>query len=188
MSATPSVPVLDYNAQLALSQDAHQFYRIVRLNQMYYAKRLDKTKKCSQAYEVLMVVLTVLTVGSVSTLLLTDPLMETKTVLFISVLAAVGAFMKPFLPWCLNYDRYNRLYAEHTSLYYDFESLDKRMHREDCFTCSMENDLIHYKERLRNMPQDDLKPSLKTRKKLEQLVNDEIPVNTLWTPTAPATT
>ena len=161
--------------------DLYDKYRTAMLNRKYYGIRLSNFQKTNLWIEISIAIGTSSALGSWA---IWKDGYGVFAWAIIAGFSAVLAVIKPLLQLSKQIERYSKLFAGHSDVLFDFETLIDKVRRIENFTEDMEQTYERALERLRILaPQDDPKPSLKLLKYCYQEVNRQIPPEHLWMPT-----
>jgi hypothetical protein len=156
-------------------------YRNALLNRKYYGCQLDLYRKLNRTTDVILAIFTPTTAVAGWAVWKT----ETGATLWAWIAGgtAILALLKPFLDWPKDIDRYSRLHAEHTVLYYTFKQLVEDIETEEKITPDIEKRFLDARERYAQLSKDDdVKPRKRLARRCEQEVLREIPADRLWVP------
>ncbi|MBO0950882.1 hypothetical protein [Fibrella forsythiae] len=155
-------------------------YRDALNNKKYYGCRLVQFRQWSMALDLILAIGTSSAVGG--WLIWRDSVGQYVWTGLTGV-AAVIAVLKPILKLSDQIERYSKLYAGHSTVFYDLDRVIKMVREHKAFNTEMvtiRNNAIDRRKELD--PIDDPNPSKSLETKCFQEVNVQISTNMLWFP------
>ena len=154
-------------------------YRTALYNAAYYGKRLKKTKRLNFTIEA---ILALAAPGFIGTWLFLDDLFIPK---ILGLVASIVAVIKPLSSISDNLQRYTRLYTTYNEIAAELEQLVEKVRVEQDFSPETS---IRFGIQVKRMGSlaafDDPEMSPEEEEVCYKKVNEQIPADTLWLPTA----
>lgn len=174
---------LSINPQQQLRERLLQLYKTYRtalLNRKYYASRLTTFRKWNMALEIALAVGTSGTIGAWAVWSRGDGRYAWT---IIAGLAAILAILKPILALPKQIERYTKLFAGYSDLYYDLEQMADEVRVSEGLRAETGKSYQRALDRFRKLStDDDAKPDETLRWKCYRQVLTEIPAAALWLP------
>jgi hypothetical protein len=155
-------------------------YRSALLNRKYYGCQLDFYRKLNRTTDIVLAIATPGMVGGWA-------IWHTTTGQTLWAVIAGGvsllAAVKPIFNWPKEIDRYSRLHAEHSVLFYTLKQLVEDIETSRAITPQMEKRFNEVRARHAQLSKDDdVKPHKRLAIRCEKEVLQEIPADRLWVP------
>lgn len=158
----------------------YRTYRTALLNRKYYASRLTSYRRWNLTLEIALAIGTSGTIGAWA--VWKDG--NGKYVwTYVAGLAALLAVLKPLLALPKQIERYTKLFAGYSDLFYDLEQFSNEARINKTFNRDMLKSYNRALDRYRKLStDDDPTPDEKLRRRCYEEVLNEIPASSLWIP------
>lgn len=174
----------DKERLVAELRNLYDLYRRVRMNALYYGRRLDATRKFARLASI--VVAAGSATGGVSAVMaVLNKSNENLQFLWLiaSLLSAAMATAKPLLGLEKDIERYAKLFAGHTANAFVLGVIVQNVRVERDFTAQHRNEYEKAQSRHGALVKDDdARLNERLRNECHAVVNREVPPETLWMP------
>lgn len=176
---TKAVPETQQQLRERLLQ-LYRTYRTASLNRKYYACRLITYRRWNLALEIALALGTSGTIGAWAIWTVGYGKYAWAA---IAGLAAILALLKPILALPKQIERYTKLFAGYSDLFYDLEQISDDVRISGLLSKETSKSYGRALDRFRKLStDDDAKPNEKLRRRCYDEVLREIPASTLWLP------